>query len=141
MVLRLHPQQVPRLGVESELYLPAYTTTTATRDPSRICDPHHSSRQRRILNPLSEARDGTPNLMLPSQIHFCCATVGTPAMVHFKVKCCRWVRANNTVQTLRHLTVPWFSHRKGRPENKNCWPKLVSFQIGITDWNWPNTYE
>ena len=51
--------EVPRLGVESELQLLAYTTATATWDPSRICDPHHSSQQRWILNPLSEARDGT----------------------------------------------------------------------------------
>ena len=32
-------------------------------------DPHHSSRQRRVLNPLIEARDQTCNLMVPSQIH------------------------------------------------------------------------
>ena len=32
-------------------------TATATPDPSCICDTHHRSRQRRILNPLSEARD------------------------------------------------------------------------------------
>ena len=31
----------------------------STWDPSCICNLHHSSRQRRILNPLSEARDGT----------------------------------------------------------------------------------
>ena len=31
--------EVPRLGVESELQLPAYTTVTAIRDPSCICDP------------------------------------------------------------------------------------------------------
>ena len=30
-------------GVESELPLPAYTTATATPDPSLICDLHHSS--------------------------------------------------------------------------------------------------
>ena len=30
---------------------------TATRDPSRICDLHHSSRQCKNLNPLSEVRD------------------------------------------------------------------------------------
>ena len=46
----------------------AYTTTTATQDPSRICDSHHSSRQCQILNPLSKARDQTHNLMVPSQI-------------------------------------------------------------------------
>ena len=37
--------KVPRLGVESELQLPAYTTVTATRDPSHIFDLHHSSWQ------------------------------------------------------------------------------------------------
>ena len=47
-------------------------------DPSRVCDLHYSSQQRRILNPLSEARDGTRNLMVPSSICFRCATSGTP---------------------------------------------------------------
>ena len=37
----------------------------------------HSSQQRRILNPLSEARDRTHNLMVPSRIHSRCATTGT----------------------------------------------------------------
>ena len=48
-----------RLGVETEQQLPAYTIATATRDPSHICDLHHSSQQCWILNPLSEAKDGT----------------------------------------------------------------------------------
>ena len=30
--------EVPRLGVESELQLPVYTTATAALDPSRVCD-------------------------------------------------------------------------------------------------------
>ena len=34
----------------------------------RICNLHHSSRQRQILNPRSKARDRTLNLMVPSQI-------------------------------------------------------------------------
>ena len=58
--------EVPRLGVESELQLPAYATATAAQDLSCICDLHHSSWQCRILNPLSEARDGTQVLMDPS---------------------------------------------------------------------------
>ena len=61
--------EVPRLGVESELQLPDYTTATATQDPSRVCDVHHSSRQCWILNPMIKARDQTRNLMVPSQIH------------------------------------------------------------------------
>ena len=47
----------PRLGVESELLLPAYTTATATRDPSHMCNLPHSSWQRQILNPPSKVRD------------------------------------------------------------------------------------
>ena len=43
----------------------------------RLCL-HHSSLQCRILNPLSEVRDRTRNLMVPSRIHFHCATTGTP---------------------------------------------------------------
>ena len=54
---------VPRRGVKSELQLSAYTTATATLDPSRVCNPHHSSCQCRILNPLREARNQTGVLM------------------------------------------------------------------------------
>ena len=61
---------IPRLGVKSELQLLAYATATATRDLSHICDQHHSSRQRWILNPLSEAKDRTCILMDPNQIHY-----------------------------------------------------------------------
>ena len=51
--------EVPRQGVKWELQLPAYAIATATQDPSCVCDLHHSSWQRQILNPLSEARDQT----------------------------------------------------------------------------------
>ena len=62
--------EVPRLGVESKLQLPAYTTDTATQDLSQVCNPHHSSWQCQILNALSEARDQTCILSDASQIHF-----------------------------------------------------------------------
>ena len=70
--LGLHPQhmEVPRLGVQLELQLLAYTTATATSDPSRVWDPHHSPRQCQILNLLSKARNRTRNLMVPSLIYF-----------------------------------------------------------------------
>ena len=74
----LQHMEVPRLGVKSELQLPAYTTATAMQDPSRICDLHHSSRHYWILNPLNEARDQTCNLQVLGRIHFSCATTGTP---------------------------------------------------------------
>ena len=48
------------------------------RDLSHVCQLHHSARQRRILTPLSKAKDRTHNLMVPSRICFHCATMGTP---------------------------------------------------------------
>ena len=57
-----------QLGIELEPQLPA--TATATPDLSRVCDLHHSSWQRRILNPRSKARDPTCVLMDTSQIRF-----------------------------------------------------------------------
>ena len=75
--------EVPRPGVKSELLPLAYTTATATPDPSHICNLHHSSRQQRILNPLSEAEDRTHVLMVNSQICFCCTTGRTPDFLYF----------------------------------------------------------
>ena len=66
----LRHMEVPRLGVTSELQLPVYITATATRDPRLICHLHHSSCQCQILNPLSEARDGTHILMDSRQVGY-----------------------------------------------------------------------
>ena len=41
--LHLQHMEVPRLGVEMDQQLPAYTTATANRDPSRVCNLYHSS--------------------------------------------------------------------------------------------------
>ena len=62
---RLWHMEVPRLGVESELQPPAHTTATGT---NRMWDPHHSSQQHQIPNPLSKARDWTHVLMNASQV-------------------------------------------------------------------------
>ena len=67
----LRHMKSPRLGVKSELYLMAYTTATAMWDPSHVCNLYHSSQQRWILNPISQARDQTHILMDTSQIHYC----------------------------------------------------------------------
>ena len=77
--LRLYTQhmEVLRLRIQLE----AYTRATPTQDPSHST--HHSSRQCQILNPLSEARDQTCNLMVPSRICFRCATMGTPPQLFF----------------------------------------------------------
>ena len=58
----------------------AYTTATATWNPSPICDLYHSSWQHQILNPPIQASNPTSNHMVPSRIHFHCARTGTPAV-------------------------------------------------------------
>ena len=78
----LRHMEVPRLGVKSELQVPAYTI--ATRDQSYVCNPHHSSHWRKIPNPLSEARDRTCILMDTSRISFCRATIGIPIIIVLK---------------------------------------------------------
>ena len=62
--------EVPKLGVKLELQLPGYARATTMPDTRGICELHHSSRQRRIPNPLSEAMDQTQNLIAPSRICF-----------------------------------------------------------------------
>ena len=64
----LQHMEVPRLGAEMELQLPAYTTATAVWDLSRICNLHHSSWQCQNLNPLSEDRVQTRVLMDTSRV-------------------------------------------------------------------------
>ena len=59
--------EVPRLGV----------------DRSYSSRPTPQPQQRQILNPLSEARARTHNLMVPSRIRFCCATMGTSLGIIF----------------------------------------------------------
>ena len=80
--LRLRHMKVLRLGVELEL--PA--CTTAMQNPNHICNIHHSSWQRQILNLLSEARDQTCILMDTSQIPFHCTMMGTPREEFLKAK-------------------------------------------------------
>ena len=61
---------VPKLGVELVLKLLAYTLATAMPDPSHVCDLHHSSQQRCIINPLNMARDQTCILMDTTQVRY-----------------------------------------------------------------------
>ena len=64
-----------------ELQLQAYSTAIETWDPSPLYDPHQSSQQHWIFNPLSEVRNWTYVLMDTSQIRFHWATTGTPEVL------------------------------------------------------------
>ena len=62
LFLRLHPwhMEVLRLGVKSELQLPAYTTATAMPGPQST----------------EWGQGSNPNLMVPSWACFCCTMMG-----------------------------------------------------------------
>ena len=87
--------EVPRLGVVSESWPLAYTTATATSDPSCICNLYLSSQQCQILNPLREARYGICNLLVPSLMHFHCATMGTPDFRYYVIFFSRGLRCQS----------------------------------------------
>ena len=57
-----------------------------TRGASRVCNLHHSSRQRLILNPRSEDRDRNCILKDSHQIHFLWDETGSPYMEYPNVK-------------------------------------------------------
>ena len=78
--------EVPKLGVKSELKLPAYATAAATPHPSCTCNLHLSSQQRWILNALSKPRDQTCVLKDTSWVHYCWPTVGTPNYYYLEIR-------------------------------------------------------
>ena len=96
----LRHMEVPRLGVELVLQLLAYTRATAMPDPSHICNPHHSSWQCRILNPLDKARDHTRILLDTSCVHNCWATRELQ-VTSFKMK-----SEGQNLGVFRHLPSP-----------------------------------
>ena len=81
LFLGLHTE-VPRARVKSELQQSAYATATAMPDPSI----HHSSQQRRILNPPRQARYWTGILMDISWFITHWDTMGTPKIIFLKVE-------------------------------------------------------
>jgi len=98
--------EVPRLGVESELQLPAYTAATAARGLSFVCDLHCSSWQPRIPDPLSEARDRMHILMDTGRVHFHLNTTGTPSLLKFESRVFKVLTSSKFI----YLTVPQFLH-------------------------------
>ena len=87
-----------------ELQLQATVTATAMPDPSHICNLLHSSWPHQILNPLSEAREWTCNVMVPSQICFLCATMGTPESYFYKQQSARSLNLRSQKRKEKELT-------------------------------------
>ena len=95
-------------------------------DLSHICDLHHSSWQHQIVNPLSKARDWTHNLIVPSQICFRCATVGTPQII---------VKAGRLFGVWRN-EISWCQIRLGSREVKGTNVAPVPKERRAASWTW-----
>ena len=130
--------EFPRLGVNLELRLSAYTTATATWDLSWDFDLHHSAWQCQILNPLSGARNQTWVLMDTSMVHYHWATVGTPKSILIFRSCWwghlrGWVRNWGTAhrdQMLAQEPVPWVATQCQQLRwDLLHWVQLPSLQI------------
>ena len=117
----------PRLGVELELQPQAYTTATATPDPSRICNLHHSSWQHQILNPLSKARNRTRSLMVPSQNPCCCAATGSPGCPLFVCKFWQPQLSSYSRGPLQRSYYLFFSHENILAQRNFISPKSYTY--------------
>ena len=93
-----HPwhMEVPRLGVESELQLPADTTAAATREPNHICNLHHSSQQCQSLSHWS--RPGIEPVSSWIWIRFISAEL-------------RWERHKGLILYVEHISTKLFLRR------------------------------
>ena len=74
-------------GSQARGLIGALATDLHQRHSNARSEPHRwptpQLRARQILNTLSETRDWTHNLMVPIQIHFCWAMMGTPIYILF----------------------------------------------------------
>ena len=86
IVPHLWQMEIPGLGFEPEMQLPAYITDTAMDDLSCICDIHHSSRQHWILKPQNKGRDWTHILIDNSWVCNLLSHMRTPSWFYFKCK-------------------------------------------------------
>ena len=109
--------EVPRLGIQSDLQLPAYTTATAMPDPSCNGDLHPSLWQCSLLNPLSEVRDQTHILMDTSWVLHPLSHTRNAKDIYFWI--CKDVKQQNTMS--------WSQEESGREKKKRT-------RRGVTLW-------
>ena len=116
---------------------------TAMPDPSHVCDLHHSSWQRQILNPLSKARDLACILMDTSHIHFHYATMGTPEIIFRGHTLCFKLDALPTLSILKQpfhivgsLLPPvsgWWNWGIEGERVGSFWPQFSCFLVKVAE--------
>ena len=108
--------EVPRLGIELELQLPA--TAMAMPDLSCICDLYHSSQQCQILNPLDWDQGLDHMLMDINQVCFCQTTVETHGVLGlFNQRKLLRGQTRNSSKALMGLLLP---HKGGKENSFSC---------------------
>ena len=113
-------------------------------DPGQVCNLHPSSRQHRILNPLSEARDRTHNLMVPSRICFLRATMGIPSSFNFWKKSLEFIiifKLNIYFRSTAHLRfTPWDYIEQIIPfpygKSPSTWTWVTCIYWGVSNPEW-----
>ena len=90
--LHLHHMEVPGLEIRSKPQLTAYIMTTATLDPSHLCDLHRSLWQHRVLNSLNKARNWTHILIDTSQVLNLLSHSGNSYNYHYLFLECKYTR-------------------------------------------------
>ena len=122
--------EVPRLGVQSELQLPAYAIATVKWDPSPICDLYHSSWQSQSLahwvSPgIKPASSWIPvgfviaepwqellrHIFVVLLLFLSCVTSGS-ILLHFRVRIQCWTHGSFVSQSLL-IWSPQFSNSEG----------------------------
>ena len=93
-------KEVPRLGVNSELQLPA--TATATPDPNHVWDLRYSSWHCCIFNPLNEARNWTGILVDTSRVYYQWVNMGTSQRIF---KCLILLTVGATLHNLYNFVI------------------------------------
>ena len=129
--------EVPRLGVESELQPPAYARAIATLDLSRICNLHHSSRQRQTTE------QGQGSNLLPHGYQ------SDSFLLHHKGNQRQDKNGVDVTHVLEHLLGYLFTHHQGYNYFLTClggdfhsggegelllWTKFWQ-RCGMTKWN------
>ena len=140
--LKVQHMEVPRLGAESEIQPPAYTTATAMLDPSRLCNLYHSSWQRWILNPLSGARSRICILMDTGWVQLHWATMETPSTASWTLDSQTYTNEETGHREVKSLPETIQTEREGPRhilfskwiEDKKKWVGISSLSYQINEW-------
>ena len=132
-----HHMEVPRLGVESELHRPAYTTATATamQAPSCVCDLNHSSWQQCLTHwPRPGIKSTSSWILWGFGSVNCWARRGTPIQIIFKWCCVSVAIKIHSRKSPELLRMGRSSHCGSMKTNLTSIHEDLGSTSGLTQW-------